>query len=240
MIASGRRPQCQDDKKPPDNLEKNSKRHPLNSNAGLHVVNALTFRGRRKLLGWSQAELGQRSGYSERVIRKAEAGGTLRLQTIQDLASAMSVNGHSVSFLDLTIDLESIAKRFIESYDSQGCHMLQSCGDIFADDFAFTCPADPTQVSFAGVWRGVSGFQEFLNRFFGTFTRRNWILKPVYMVSKERVVARFEDQVYFQGSEIPAFWVNLHFHFRKGLVTRIDDEFDCLSVSQSLKRLRGL
>ena len=202
-------------------------------------MNAHTFRGRRKLLGWSQAELGQRSGYSERVIRKAEAGGTLRLQTIQDLASAMSVDGHLVSFLDLTIDFEMIARRFVESYDILGCGMLHSCREIFADDFVFTCPADPTQVSFAGVWHRATGFQEFLNRFFGTFTRENGILKPIYMVSKERVVARFEDQVCYRGQEMPAYWVNLHFHFRKGLVIRIDDEFDCLSVSQSLKRLRS-
>ncbi len=215
-----------------------SKRHLLNSNARLLIVNATTFRGHRKLLGWSQAELGQRSGYSERVIRKAEAGGSLRLQTIQDLASAMSVDGKAVSFLDLTIDLELIASRFVESYDSLGCGMLQACGDIFADDFAFNCPADPNQVSFAGIWPGRLGFQEFLNRFFGTFTRKSGILKPVYMVSDDRVVARFEDQVCFQGHEMAAYWVNLHFHFRKGLVTRIDDEFDCLSVSKSLKQIQ--
>ena len=215
-----------------------SKRHPLNSNVRLLIVNAATFRGHRKLLGWSQAELGQRSGYSERVIRKAEAGGSLRLQTIQDLASAMSVDGRAVSFLDLTIDLELIARRFVESYDSLGCGMLQACGDIFADDFAFNCPADPNQISFAGIWLGQIGFQEFLNRFFGAFTRNSGILKPVYMVSDDRVVARFEDQVCFHGHEMAAFWVNLHFHFRKGLVTRIDDEFDCLSLSKSLNQIQ--
>ena len=44
----------------------------------------------------SQVELSRSSGYSERVIRKAEAGGTLRLETIRDLATAMSVEGHSL------------------------------------------------------------------------------------------------------------------------------------------------
>ncbi len=153
----------------------------------------------------SQVELSRRSGYSERVIRKAEAGGTVQLETIQDLAAAMSVDGHSIAFQDLTIDLASIAKRFVESYDSLGCNMLQACRDIFADDFAFNCPADPSQVPFAGAWHGPSRFQEFLVQFFGTF-----------------------------------IWVNLHFQFHNGLVTRIDYEFDCLSVSQSLKRIDRL
>ena len=51
----------------------------------------------------SQVESSRRSGYSERVIRKAEAGETLRLETIRDLATAMSVEGHSFSLQDLTI-----------------------------------------------------------------------------------------------------------------------------------------
>ncbi len=188
----------------------------------------------------SQVELSRRSGYSERVIRKAEAGGTLQFETIRDLATAMSVDGHSISFKDLTIDLASTAKRFVESYDSLGCNMLQACRDIFADDFAFTCPADPSQVPFAGAWHGPSRFQEFLLQFFGTSSRQNGILKPLYMFCQERVVVRFEDQVCYKGHQIPTFWVNLHFQFHNGLVTRIDYEFDCLSVSQSLKRINGL
>ena len=56
----------------------------------------------------SQVELSRRSGYSERVIRKAEAGGTLRFETIQDLATAMSVEGHSISLQDLAIGTSTI------------------------------------------------------------------------------------------------------------------------------------
>ena len=74
----------------------------MSSNAKLHAVNGVVVRSRRKQLGWSQVELGQRSGYSERVIRKAEAGGTLRFQTIKDLAMTLSLGGLIVSFQDLT------------------------------------------------------------------------------------------------------------------------------------------
>jgi transcriptional regulator with XRE-family HTH domain len=74
----------------------------LISNAKLHRVNGVTIRVRRKQLGWSQVELGHRAGYSERVIRKAEAGGTLRIQTIYDIAMTLSIGGSIVSFHDLT------------------------------------------------------------------------------------------------------------------------------------------
>lgn len=192
----------------------------------------------RKQLGWSQAELGHRAGYSERVIRKAEAGGSLRLQTIQDLAMAMSVEGRLVSLQDLTIDFEMIARRFVESYDWLGCKMLSACRDIFHPDFTFSCSADPNLVSFAGVWNGLSGFQEFLDRFFDTFARKQGMLKPIFMVSHDRVVSRFEDQVCFHGQEMSAYWVNLHFQFCDGLLIRIDDEFDSLSLSRSLEQLQ--
>ncbi len=74
----------------------------MNSNAKQFVVNGVTIRFRRKQLGWSQVELGHRAGYSERVIRKAEANGTLRLQTIKDLAMTLSVGGQLLTFQDLT------------------------------------------------------------------------------------------------------------------------------------------
>lgn len=210
----------------------------MNLNANIHAVNGLTIRGCRKQLGWSQVELGCRSGYSERVIRKAEAGGSLRLQTIKDLAMTMSVDGLAISFQDLIIDLESIARRFVESYDWLGCDMLPACCDMFASDFSFNCPADPNQVSFAGEWYGLSGFQEFLNRFFATFTRHAGTLKPIYMVSEDRVVARFKDQVCFHGYEPISLWVNLHFQFQDGFLIRIDDEFYSLNLSQFLERMR--
>ena len=74
----------------------------MNSNGKLLAVNGLTIRQRRKQLGWSQIELGQRSGYSERVVRKAEASGTLRLQTVKDLAMTLSLGGYDITFQDLT------------------------------------------------------------------------------------------------------------------------------------------
>ena len=199
-------------------------------------VNGMAFRGRRTRLGLTQLELCQRSGYSERLIRKAEKGGKLRSETIRALATAMSVEGEMVSFEDLTIDLESTARRFVESYDLLGCGMVTACSDIFVDDFEFHCHGDSKQ-SFTGVWTGLAGFQEYLNRFFSVFTRTPKTLEPVYVVCDDHAIARYEDGVFYRGQEMPAFWVNLHFEFRDGKVIRIDDEFDSLKLARSFERL---
>ena len=74
----------------------------MKSSSKLLAVNGGIIRRRRKQLGWSQVEFGHRAGYSERVVRKAEAGGTLRLQTIKDFATTLSLEGGILSIQDLT------------------------------------------------------------------------------------------------------------------------------------------
>jgi transcriptional regulator with XRE-family HTH domain len=95
----------------------------VKSNAKLQAVNGVTIRGRRKQLGWSQVEFGQRAGYSERVIRKAEAGGTLRLQTIKDLAMTLSLGGVLVSFQDLTSSKDPISAKEQSMQPSLECQV---------------------------------------------------------------------------------------------------------------------
>ncbi|MCU0708277.1 MAG: helix-turn-helix domain-containing protein [Pirellula sp.] len=53
-------------------------------------VNGSRLRSLRQSRGWTQVEFGRRAGYSERLIRKAESGGNLLVNTIDDLATALS------------------------------------------------------------------------------------------------------------------------------------------------------
>lgn len=53
-------------------------------------INGTYLRSLRLSRGWTQAEFGRRAGYSERLIRKAESGGNLLLDTIDDLAATLS------------------------------------------------------------------------------------------------------------------------------------------------------
>lgn len=199
-----------------------------------HIVNGRKLRDFRRRLGWSQSELARRSGYSERVIRKAESGGSLKLDTLQVLAEALSVNGTEVKPVDLTIDEMSITKDFVQKYDSMGQEMLASCSHYLSDDFELHCPADKQSLPFGGVWKGILGLQEFLDSFFKLFERKANSIEPVYMTGEDRVVARFEEKVSFRDIDLPPYWVNMHFHFRDGLISRIDDEFDVHGVSKSL------
>ncbi|MFN7730945.1 MAG: helix-turn-helix domain-containing protein [Pirellula sp.] len=191
----------------------------------------------RKQAGLTQLDLAVRSGYSERVIRKAESGGLLRFETVQDIAQCLSSPQRIVTTADLLRTHLDLAMQFVHAYDHHGRGALEHCDGLFADDFEFYCPGDSEQVAFVGLWSGTEGMQSFFDRFYGIFTRDPGSLKPVYLESKERIVARYEDRVYFDGHSMPPFWVNLHFQFRDGCIARIDDEYDTRLASEAFGEL---
>lgn len=204
-------------------------------------VNGKRFAELRKQIGLTQMDLANRAGYSERVIRKAESGGALRLETIRDLSQSLSTPNQIVEPSHLYHSQLDLAKQFVQAYDQFGRDALLHCDGLFHEDFQFCCPGDPIQVSFAGLWNGLEGMQEFFDRFFSLFSRKAGSLLPTYLEADCRVVARYEDQVFFETHPMPPFWVNLHFHFRDGLISRIDDEYDTRLAAESflelLKRL---
>lgn len=201
-------------------------------------VNALALKTFRTTLEWTQQELAQRSGYSERLIRKAEAGGTVSLQSIQDIADTLSTPQVPVSYEQLLLDKLEMAKLVTNSYDLFGKSMLKNCHYVFSNDYIFNCPADPEQVPFAGEWQSVQGMQRFFDLFFSIFERQPGTLKPAYTVGPDCAVSHYLDTLYFGGEPLPPFWVNLHFQFRDGLITRLDDEFDTKNAADFLDELR--
>ena len=58
--------------------------------------NGAVVRRLRKRLGLTQAQLAQRSGFSERLIRKAEASTPISLKTVRSLAVALSCDEKNV------------------------------------------------------------------------------------------------------------------------------------------------
>jgi transcriptional regulator with XRE-family HTH domain len=203
-----------------------------------HAVNSKLLRNLRRRVGWSQAELGKRAGYCERVIRKAEAGGSLSMETIENLAQTFSNAEIPISTKELIYSEELLARTFVESYDGYGVDMLAHCGDFLAPDFVFNVPAQKSVLQLAGVYNGKEEFQTFLNRFFSFFTRRPSSLATTYLTGEGRVAAQFEDTLCFYAHQLPPIWVNVHFFFRDGLISRIDQQFDYLTTVTAIEEIR--
>jgi len=189
-------------------------------------VNPYRIKQLRIARNWSQEELGRRAGYSERLIRKAEAGGNLAVETIADLAEALSAEGELITAASLECDFLGMAKRVVESYDNLGIAMQSCIHELLTEDFIWYCPGDTATTPFAGTWHGAMGLQAWLDIFFGIFRRVPGTLQPRWTIGTNIISARYEDKLWMAEQALPPFWVNLHFHFRDGLISRIDDEYD--------------
>lgn len=187
-------------------------------------IDAGRLRSLRNHRGWTQGDLARAAGYSERVIRKAEAGGTLSIRTIRDLAQALSSCGRTITVSDLTLDLIAVAQQFVQSYDSAGKFMLYQCEQMLAEDFVFCTSARDSDLLFSGNWFSRHGLQHFLELFFAKFSRTSSSLKPTFESRKNQVLAQYIDILTYRGKELPMA-VKLRFQFEKGLICRLDQEY---------------
>lgn len=200
-------------------------------NSGANVCGE-KLRELRTMCGLTQVELARRAGYSERLIRKAEAGGSLSLNTIADLAEALSEYQRTVSPAELCCSHEALARNFIDSYDEHERLMLNYCGDILADDFVFQCAGDQHS-ALAGEWLGVQGFQAWLDAWFSMVTRpARRCLQVAYLSANGEVSARFCDNFLAADQTSHVMWFNLHFSFAEGRIQRIVDEHDTWLAKQ--------
>ncbi len=159
------------------------------------------------------------------MIRKAEAGGSLAFETIADLAEALSTSGKMVTPESLECDYLGMATRVVESYDNLGIAMMPCIHELLTEDFIWYCPGDPATTPFAGTWHGAKGLHAWFDIFFGIFRRVPGSLQPRWTIGTDIISARYEDNLWMANQALMPLCVNLHFHFRGGLVSRIDHEY---------------
>jgi transcriptional regulator with XRE-family HTH domain len=207
-----------------------------------HIIhtNGKLLRHLRTSRGWTQKELARRAGYTERLVRKAEHGGSLDFQTAVDLADALSLDTTTIAATDLDLDrsLIWIAERILFGPVLHGTEDLREINLFLSPDFVLHVSGSPSKSIFAGTWKSVSGFRAFLEAFHKTIRRTTQELDVAFTTSELLVSARYRESFWVEGQPVNAFWVNLHFHFAGTLVQAIDVEYDTLSVSESCRERR--
>ena len=186
-------------------------------------------------VGLTQTALAHLAGYSDRLIRKAEANGTLNFETFHDIVVALQESGSDVVVADFVHDPVQIATEFVRAFEDHGRAMLAHCGHLLSEAFVFECAGDPISDPIAGVFLGSAGMQEWLDRFLGIFTRaQDKPLIPEFYVKQNQVIARYFENVEFMGKRCPPIWVNLYFSIQDGQIDCIRDEYDTLTGTQFL------
>ena len=110
--------------------------------------------------------------------------------------------------------------------------MVSTVAPYYAPDFVLYCPGDPSIAPFIGTWKGVQGFQEFMDNYFSVF-RRNRNDEVTFTIGDNLVSARWLESGFMQEHPVGPVRINMHFHFRQGLIYRIDDEYDIMGGAKT-------
>ncbi len=188
-------------------------------------VNHLLIAELRAKRGWTQDDLAKAAGYSTRLIRKAERGGSLDANTIRDIAMALSDEQTSVTVEQLTVNCLTIAKEWMNAFELHEVNLVSAIEKYLTDDFVLICPGDKSVAPFIGQWHGAAGLEQWARYYFQVFKRLP-ATDVSYAIGENSVIIRFLETCYIQDQLCGPVRVNMHFQFRDGLICRIDDDYD--------------
>jgi transcriptional regulator with XRE-family HTH domain len=117
-------------------------------------------------MGWSQRQLKEASGYSERLISKAESNGRIVLATLVDLAEALSTPQEMVRPEQLIHDPVAVAKSITHATYVLQRNMFSRMQHMISEDFVLEAIGDPHQFPFTGRYVGPEGFRLAVDKFF--------------------------------------------------------------------------
>lgn len=187
----------------------------------------------RELRGWTQADLAKVSGYTERLISKAETGGSISSETVGNLAEALYTSQHPVYPEDLINEPVLLARKCIEAlhrhHEENFIHKIR---DIFAEDIVLKMAGDPRKFPFSGEYRGISEVESCWKLFFSLLEIPEGIDHNVsysyFGQGLNEVLVRGKSFLQPIGRAVAAPPVNImiHIKFCRGKIILFDDVFD--------------
>lgn len=185
------------------------------------VVNGNAIERFRLRRGMTQLELAKYSGYAARTIRKAEGGGKLRWETIQNIAEALSVAEEKITPEHLLFDATEFAKRIVELITREA--HTDTVKDLVNHRTVWICHTVSNH-PLGGHWYGVEGAVDWLNCFH--LTKTPFLLKeePVFSSAPDRVSARILCQV--NNVSNGCMPLNVHLKFSQSKLDQVEIDMD--------------
>lgn len=132
-------------------------------------VNGQRLQSLRQSAGMTQEELAQKSGYSDRLVRKAEASSPLRKSTVADLADALCTATQKVTAEDLVFSREQIsidiAAFLLNGPSGDGVTFK----DLIHPGLELTVAGHELSIPFAGTYCGPAACESFRAQLMTTF-----------------------------------------------------------------------
>ncbi len=120
----------------------------------------------RERKGLTQAELAQQSGYSVRLIGKAEAGKPIKLDTIEILAEALSDANLILKPCDLISAPATLAEKYVQELLQHQGNVVQEIRHFLADDFELRCFSNDESLAIQGFYQGSAGLSQYADKLF--------------------------------------------------------------------------
>lgn len=178
--------------------------------------------------GWTQEETANKTGFSERLIRKAERGGNLRASSVDGLAKTFSTPENPIYPEDLVCNPREIVDRFFDAYRTKEKQIVSEIRDILDDDMVIKMGEEGDGIPFSGVFHGIAGFDKCMQLFFATFNRpdKNFY-QPKFFVTGNDVISVGEEKGQVEGMPEPiTAHITMHFHIKRGKIVHIEDFYD--------------
>jgi len=185
----------------------------------------------RKGRGWTQEQLAKVTGYTPRLIRKAEAGEPISITTIADLAKALSIDEQVVHPNDLTNDPLAKSRTFIDGIYLHRELVVDQIEHFLDENIVCYMAGDPEIMPFAGEHHGIEALRRVFQLFFN-------MLEPPpdhdhtkhyeYISDGKDVVVWGKSYLRPIGKETPKTPVNImiRMQYQNGKLVLIDDRFD--------------
>jgi ketosteroid isomerase-like protein len=190
----------------------------------------------RGLLNLTQLQLAVKADVSERVVRRAEAGESLRMSTLDALARALSPEGMLLKGVDLTCDPLAVAQALKRAYTDWGVEIVHRCQHLLSPDVVVAIYTDV--VAFGGEFHGLAGLEKVIRDGTAQFEDR-MVQSERWSVEGNRVMVLCHELFRLAGSESgPRLetWLLHEYTVVDGRVSRIDSYIDSLAWVRYLER----
>lgn len=203
--------------------------------------NTLVFHRKRRK--WTQSELASLSGYSQRLIVKAESGKPIHITTIEDLADTLSDEAYCVTPEDLITQPAHLAREFVFACYQFKAAALHKLEWFLSPNITVTFAGSPAVFPFAGTHRGLKQVQLAMQQFHSSlnvagpeFDYRSAYTFVVNEQDPNEVIAWGESGFVGPRHEsIAAIKRQWRLRFRSGQLYDVEDRFDTFQVKRILK-----
>ena len=138
----------------------------MNTDGRSFACNGRVVRKLREMKGLTQSGLARLSGYSVRLIGKAEAGKPISASTIEVLAEALSSKDRILSPNDLVIDLLSITRNYLRVLSRLNHLAIQDFQAYLSKNLVVRVLSDQSRFPFESRYSGIAGLTQYYQHLF--------------------------------------------------------------------------